>query len=228
MLSGRKGTCGEKGTVRPNIQDRRAWPNKFGHGARRSICPSAFALQPLAAECFLPTTFGDALPELVAAPKLNLLFVQAFNSPNSGQIPGTPYIIPGAQIELRMVSPELRAARLRPPARLHSRRRLDPHRHHLPQPAEGRYAAAGLGPRRRQRPQPQRKILPGRLPPRHQGQRQTLGGVGEDQAVTTNIRFTAGRVETPFAIYRNATNYVWCPGNSDQNPSYSRRTSPPG
>ena len=51
-------------------------------------------------------------------------------------------------------------ARLRPPAGLHPRRRLDsrssPPSH---EQLEGRYAAAGLGPGRRQHPQPQREIL---------------------------------------------------------------------
>ena len=62
-------------------------------------------------------------------------------------------------------------ARLRPPARLHPRRRLDSHRVHLPRAAGSRYPAVGLGARRRQHPQPQREVLPGRFPSRHQGQR---------------------------------------------------------
>ena len=50
-------------------------------------------------------------------------------------------------------------ARLRPPAGLHARRRLDSHRRDLPRAAGSRYAAAGLGPGRRQHAQPQRKVL---------------------------------------------------------------------
>ena len=73
-------------------------------------------------------------------------------------------------------------ARLRPPAGVHPRGRLDSHRHGLPREAGSRYAAAGLGPGRRQRPQPQREILPGRFPPRHPGQRSPVERTGAGAA----------------------------------------------
>ncbi len=49
----------------------------------------------------------------------------------------------------------------------------------FPRATGRRYAAAGLGPGRRQHAQPQRKILPGRLPPRHQSQCAPVGRIGE-------------------------------------------------
>ena len=44
-------------------------------------------------------------------------------------------------------------------AGLHPRGRFDSHRHHVPRGPAGRRAAVGLGPGRRQRPQPQREVL---------------------------------------------------------------------
>ena len=60
-------------------------------------------------------------------------------------------------------------------AGVHARRGLDPGRGDLSRNAGSRYAAAGLGPGRRQHAQPERKILPGRFPSRHQGQRTICG-----------------------------------------------------
>ena len=48
-----------------------------------------------------------------------------------------------------------------------------------------RHAAPGLGPERRQPARPQREVLAGRLPPRHQGERPSAGGAGRRRTLRT-------------------------------------------
>ena len=69
---------------------------------------------------------------------------------------------------------------LRPPARLHPRRRLDSHRHHVPSTTQSRRPIDRLGAGRRRLPRPQRKVFVRRLPPRHQSQRQAVGRIGKN------------------------------------------------
>ena len=77
-------------------------------------------------------------------------------------------------------------------AGLHARRGLDPGRGDLSRIAGSRYVAVGLGPGRRQHAQPQRKVLPGRLPPRHQGQRSFVARAGTDESHLMRIALVPG------------------------------------
>ena len=69
-------------------------------------------------------------------------------------------------------------AGLRPDAGVLPRRRLDPDRHGVPSAARHRHPAARLGLGRRQHALAERKVLLGRLPPRHPRQCAPLGRTG--------------------------------------------------
>ena len=76
-------------------------------------------------------------------------------------------------------------ARLRPPARSSPAKAARFPSSPPSTSTEGRHAADGLGPGRRQHPQPEREVLPGRFPPRHQGQRAAVGRTAKDDCRLT-------------------------------------------
>ena len=160
----------ERRWVRPTFDVSGLWGGYQGEGAK-TVLPApagakfSFRLVPNQDPAKITAGLKWRLAEL-APPGVEVELIEHHGAPGVLVPLDSPYIEAAARA-IR--------ARLRPPARLHPRRRLDPHRHHLPRAAWRRCAAAGLGPRRRQHPQPQREVRPGRFPSRHQGQRQAVG-----------------------------------------------------
>ena len=104
--------------------------------------------------------------------------------------------------------------RLRQAAGLHPRGGLDPGRRPAQDAPGRRHAPARLGPERRQPARPEREVLPGRLPPRHQGQRPPASPSWPRKSPADRRSVTLGRFHarpevrsrTPEAVRHNCRN----------------------